>query len=175
MNLDAIGPIIEKIIREVLTEKRYPYGNFSSFGVSNKKASGDLIDYISVITKNTPTTSTLELYMLYYAEIVDQGRKEGNFVPPMAIMEWIKNKNINVRDNKGRFVKGGQSFTKKLSASVNSQKPLQLAYAISRSIKDNGIRPTNFLELALQRIENNKKIESLLEDAAMQDLLDLIK
>lgn len=172
MNLEKISPIIEKIIKDVLLERRYPYG-WTKFGVSNKNASGNLIDYISVRTESSKNQSTLELYMLYYADVVDKGRRKGEYVSPMAIMEWIKNKGINVRDDKGRFVKGNQKFRKNLTSSFKTGNALPMAFAISRSIKDNGIRATNFLDIALERIKNNTKIEALLGDAVMQDLINL--
>ena len=110
MNLEKISPIIEKIIKDVLLERRYPYG-WTKFGVSNKNASGNLIDYISVRTESSKNQSTLELYMLYYADVVDKGRRKGEYVSPMAIMEWIKNKGINVRDEKGRFEAGARTVS----------------------------------------------------------------
>ena len=103
MNLEAIAPIVEKIIKDVLLEKRYPYGRVK-MGVNNKKASGNLIDYISVRPVNQANFKMLEIYMLDYAQVVDQGRKPGTAVTPLAIMKWLQSRGINVRDERGRLI-----------------------------------------------------------------------
>jgi len=174
MDLEKIAPIIKKIIQDVLLEKKYPYGRVK-MGVNNKKASGDLIDYISVRPVNQAHLKMLEIYMLDYAQVVDQGRAKGTAVSPLAIMKWLQSRGINVRDEKGRLVEGQQKFRKSLQNSINQNQALPIAFKISNSIKANSIRATYFMEDALERIKNNAKIDELLGEEAIQDLLDSIK
>jgi hypothetical protein len=68
--------------------------------------------------------------MLDYWKNVNDGRQPGKYVPLKPLERWIRNKGLN-RDTKGRFKK----FNIK-----------GIAAAISKSIKDNGIQPTNFYD-----------------------------
>lgn len=171
MNLEAIAPIVEQIIKDVLLKTKYPYNG----GMALKKASGDLIDYISVRSEKDGDLDVLTIYMVDYAEAVDQGRSKGSYVPVNAIMKWLQEKGINVRDDRGRLVKGQQKFRKKLQSSIAAKKALPIAYAISTSIKNKGIRPTHFMEESINRMLNNNKIDELLQNSAIEDLLNSVK
>jgi hypothetical protein len=171
MDLNAIAPIVENIIKDVLSKTKYPYNG----GTALKKASGNLIDYISVRSEKDGDLDVLTIYMVDYAEAVDQGRSKGSYVPVNAIMKWLQDKGINVRDDRGRLVKGQQKFRKKLQSSIKANKALPMAYAISASIKNKGIRPTYFMEEAINRMLNNKKIDELLENSAIEDLVNSLK
>jgi len=167
MNLDAIRPIVEQIVKDTLLEKRYEYG-WPSKGVSNKKATGGLINSIKVIQIEENNTDILKVEMKDpNYKYVEEGRRKGTakgkgYVPIKAILKWMAQRGIGIRNEKGQFVKDDAART-------------AAAFRISNSIRVNGIRSTGFIEIAKGRIEENKQIMRLLEDAAMQELIDLIE
>jgi len=162
MNLEAIKPIVEQIVKDTLLEKRYEYG-WPSKGVSNKKATGGLINSIKVIQIEENNTDVLKVEMKDpNYKYVEEGRAKGKYVPIKAILKWMAQRGIGIRNEKGQFVKDDAART-------------AAAFRISNSIRVNGIRSTGFIEIAKGRIEENKQIMRLLEDAAMQELIDLIE
>jgi hypothetical protein len=162
MNLEAIRPIVEQIVKDTLLEKRYEYG-WPSKGVSNKKATGGLINSIKVIQIQENNTDILKVEMKDpNYKYVEEGRAKGKYVPIKAILKWMAQRGIGIRNEKGQFVKDDAART-------------AAAFRISNSIRVNGIRSTGFIEIAKGRIEENKQIMRLLEDAAMQELIDLIE
>ena len=162
MNLEAIKPIVEQIVKDTLLEKRYEYG-WPSKGVSNKKATGGLINSIKVIKIEENNTDILRVEMKDpNYKYVEEGRAKGKYVPIKAILKWMAQRGIGIRNEKGQFVKDDAART-------------AAAFRISNSIRVNGIRSTGFIEIAKGRIEENKQIMRLLEDAAMQELIDLIE
>ena len=162
MNLEAIKPIVEQIVKDTLLEKRYEYG-WPSKGMSNKKATGGLINSIKVIQIEENNTDVLKVEMKDpNYKYVEEGRAKGKYVPIKAILKWMAQRGIGIRNEKGQFVKDDAART-------------AAAFRISNSIRVNGIRSTGFIEIAKGRIEENKQIMRLLEDAAMQELIDLIE
>jgi hypothetical protein len=162
MNLDAIRPIVEQIVKDTLLEKRYEYG-WPSKGVSNKKATGGLINSIKVIQIEENNTDILKVEMKDpNYKYVEEGRAKGKYVPIKAILKWMAQRGIGIRNEKGQFVKDDAART-------------SAAFRISNSIRVNSIRSTGFIEIAKGRIIENKQIMRLLEDAAMQELIDLIE
>jgi hypothetical protein len=162
MNLDAIRPIVEQIVKDTLLEKRYEYG-WPSKGVSNKKATGGLINSIKVIQIEENNTDILKVEMKDpNYKYVEEGRAKGKYVPIKAILKWMAQRGIGIRNEKGQFVKDDAART-------------AAAFRISNSIRVNSIRSTGFIEIAKGRIIENKQIMRLLEDAAMQELIDLIE
>jgi hypothetical protein len=93
---------------------------------------------------------------------VEEGRAKGKYVPIKAILKWMAQRGIGIRNEKGQFVKDDAART-------------AAAFRISNSIRVNSIRSTGFIEIAKGRIIENKQIMRLLEDAAMQELIDLIE
>ena len=162
MNLEAIKPIVEQIVKDTLLEKRYEYG-WPSKGVSNKKATGGLINSIKVIQVQENNVDILKVDMKDpNYKYVEEGRAKGKYVPIKAILKWMAQRGIGIRNEKGQFVKDDAART-------------AAAFRISNSIRVNSIRATGFIEIAKGRIEENKQIMRLLEDAAMQELIDLIE
>lgn len=176
MNLEKIAPLIEEIIKKSLEEKRYPYG-FSSFrGKSDKVASGKLVNSINVKFEEDKDG-------MYYARIygpngqllnqtygnfpnnsVQAGRAKGKKgVPVSALIQWIKDRNLQPRDKKRRFAQKSEKNIK------------GMAFAIQKNIKKFGIRPSNFLDVALENMMENKQINELLVDAALDDLLNALE
>ena len=160
MDLSTIAPIIEEIIKETLEERRYPFG-FSKFkGVGNKVASGRLRNSVSVsVQQNKQDIQILQVYMEDYWQWVQSGRLPGKKgVPIGSIEQWIKERGLKGRNKKGKYITN-RSF----------------AFAIQHNIKRFGIRPSNFLDIALDRIIKDTRITDLLGEAAYEELINLIE
>jgi hypothetical protein len=159
MDLEKIAPIIESILKKTLEQKRYPFG-FNKFrGVGNKVASGKLRDSIKTNVVQSQDQTVIQVIGEEYARWVQSGRLPGKRgVPISAIEKWIKDRGLQGRDKKGKFIKR-TSF----------------AFAIQNNIKKFGIRPSNFLDVALETIANDQEIMGLLGDAAYEDLINLIE
>lgn len=162
MDLEAIKPIVQDIVKNVLLEKRYEYG-WPTKGMSNKKATGGLINSIKVIQIKENNTDILQVDMKDpNYKYVEKGRAKGKYVPIKAILKWMAQRGIGIRNEKGQFVKDDNART-------------AAAFRISNSIRVNSIRATGFIEIARKRIAENKQVMQLLEEAAMQELIDIIK
>jgi hypothetical protein len=156
MNLEEIAPLIEENIKKALAEKRYPFGVKTKPGLSNKIASSSL--YNSVDVKQSGN-DTLEVIMNDYWKYVQSGRLPGKKgVPLEAIEKWISERKLLGRDKQGKFIKK-RSF----------------AFAIQTNIKKFGISPSNFLDVAIENILEDKRIIELLGDAGLDDLIDKIE
>lgn len=156
MDLNNIAPLIEENIKKALAEKRYPFGVKTRPGISNKIASSSLYNSVQVQQSNN---DTLEVLMNQYWKYVQSGRLPGKKgVPIEAIEKWINDRKLLGRDDKGRFIKK-RSF----------------AFAIQTNIKKFGIPPSNFLDVAIENIFNDKRIIELLGDAGLEDLIDKIE
>jgi hypothetical protein len=162
MNLEEIRPIVEDIVKQTLLEKRYEYG-WPAKGVSNKKATGGLINSIKVVQVHQDNNDILQIDMKDpNYKYVEEGRRKGTYVPIKAILKWMAQRGIGIRDKKGRFKKDEDARK-------------SVALKISNSIRVNGIRATGFMEIAKAKIEENNQILQLLEDSAMQELIDIIE
>ena len=142
--LEAIGlAIAREIIRLLDASGRSPLRQ-------NSKLKQQLLSGEAVKVKQGRNTrgqfsgfdanATLELYALDYLQWVDSGRKPGGKkVPISAILEFIRNRNLQPRGAKGRFARPGRINIKgkngKADTSIN-----KLAFLIQRSIFLNGIR-----------------------------------
>lgn len=159
MDLEKIAPIIEEILKKTLEQKKYPYG-FSKFkGVGNKVASGKLRDSITVTTQKSGNETIIQVLAEQYSQWVQSGRMPGKGgVPIQALEKWIKSRGLKGRNKKGQFI-SNKSF----------------AFAIQNNIKKFGIRPSNFLDVALETIGNDPRIMELLEGEAYDDLINLIE
>jgi len=160
MNLEAIAPILEQIIKETLDERRYRFGFANNTGISNKVASGSLRNSVSVtVQKNSNTDTVLQVMMEEYFQYVQSGRLPGRkFVPIQSLEKWIRDRRLKGRDKKGRFMTN-KSF----------------AFAIAKNINKFGIRPSNFLDISIEKILKDEKIVELLQDAAYEDLINAIQ
>ena len=141
----------QQALKESLA-KPYPYapgykGGKRAFGVRNMKSkTGNL--YNSINVSFNPTTNEVIIKMLDYWRNVNDGRRPGKYVPIKPLMDWIKVKGINKSRNKktGKF----QKFNAK-----------SLAFAISSSIKQFGIQPTNFYDDAFMSFEKEFENEAI--------------
>jgi hypothetical protein len=160
MDLEKIAPIIEEILKKTLEQKKYPYGFAKFKGVGNKVASGKLKNSIQVnVNKVNEDETVIQVLAEQYSQWVQSGRLPGKKgVPIEALEKWIKSRSLKGRDKKGKFITN-RSF----------------AFAIQNNIKKFGIRPSNFLDVALETIGNDPKIMELLEGEAYEELINLIE
>jgi len=165
MDLEAIAPILEDIIRQSLYEKRYPFGFANYRGVGNKVASGTLARSVEVdVGKRKSSHGNYETYyfqvlMEQYYQWVQSGRRPGKgFVPVGSLMKWIKDRGLKGRDKKGRYMTD-KSF----------------AFAIQTNIKKFGIKPSNFIDVSLEKVLNDPRIVELMGDASYEDLINVIE
>jgi hypothetical protein len=179
MNLEAIAPIIEDIIRQSLYEQRYKFGFDKYKGMSNKVASGTLANSIEVkfekggIQQNKITRrqflkgqtgisnipDKIIVLMVEYGQYVQSGRLPGKgFVPVGSLMKWIKERGLKGRDKKGKFITD-KSF----------------AFAIQKNIKKFGIRPANFLDVSIEKIFDDPRMTELMGEMAYEELINAIE
>jgi hypothetical protein len=159
MDLEAIAPILEDIIRQSLYEKRYPFGFANYRGVGNKVASGTLARSVQVVVKQSQNVTVLQVLMEEYGQWVQSGRSGGKgFVPIGSLMKWIKQRGLKGRDKKGRYMTD-KSF----------------AFAIQTNIKKFGIRPSNFLDVSIEKIMNDPRIVELIGDSTYEDLINTLE
>jgi hypothetical protein len=117
-------------------------------------ASGRLINSLNYEVIELLNGIYLNMKYEKYLINVDQGRRPGAKPPGSSkILPWIKQKGIKGRGKGGRFI-SNQS----------------LAYLISRSIGKKGIKPTNVIKKAKQRLMANKT--ELLGKAATKDVMN---
>jgi hypothetical protein len=159
MNLEAIAPLIEDIIRQSLYEQRYRFGFDRYKGIANKVASGTLARSIEVQTKQSSNNTTeLQILMAEYGQFVQSGRLPGKgFVPVGSLLKWIKQRGLKGRNKKGKFITD-KSF----------------AFAIQQNIKKFGIRPANFIDISFEKIMEDPRITELLGEAAYEELINAI-
>jgi hypothetical protein len=159
MNYDIIAPIIKDAIQDALSRKVYPFGFAKTRGLGDKVASGRLRDSVEVTVVPSETNPIIKVFMDDYWSFVQSGRMPGKRgVPIEEIEKWIKSRGLTGRDKKGRFIKR-KSF----------------AFGIQTNIKKFGIRPSNFLDKALNLLEANQKIEEALGNEAFEELLNRIE
>jgi hypothetical protein len=158
MDLEAIAPLLEDIIRQSLYEKRYQFGFDKYKGVGNKVSSGTLARSVEVQIKTNNGITELQILMAEYGQWVQSGRVPGKgYVPVGSLIKWIKQRGLKGRDKKGKFMTD-KSF----------------AFAIQKNIRKFGIRPANFLDISMEKIMADERITNLLGDAAYDDLINAI-
>jgi hypothetical protein len=131
--MEELAAKFEAALKQNLA-KPYPYapgffGQKKQTGFRDmKKKTGNLYNSINVSFDSD--ANRMRVQMLDYWKNVNDGRQPGTYVPLEPLKKWIRIKGLN-RDPKGRFKK----FNIK-----------GVAAAISKSIKENGIQPTNFYD-----------------------------
>jgi hypothetical protein len=159
MELEKIAPVIKEVIQETLSEKRYPFGFAKKRGIGDKVASGRLRDTIDVKVSQNRGNTVIDIFLQDYAPFVQSGRLPGKkMVPISAIEQWIKDRKLTGRDRRGRFITR-RSF----------------AFAIATNIKKFGIRPSNFLDYSLERLESDQRILDALGEQTFEELLNIIE
>ena len=173
MDLEALLPIIDDIVKSSLEENVYLYGAYQK-NLGNKIASGKLRDSIkSVIEQDNVGIQAIQVQAFgqplsnTYAYWLINGRQPGRFANIGAIQQWIMDKkSFRIRDMKtGRFLE------------KNDKNVKSVAYVIARSIGKFGFQnlPQNFVEVSYDKIINNQQILDLIGDATYDDLLNSIE
>jgi len=176
MNLEAIEPIIENIVKESLSDKVYLYGRFQR-SLTSRVASGNLRNSIkAVVKKDRKGVQVIQVQAFgqplsnTYAYWLANNRKpnsNGGYANIGAIQQWIKDKkSFRIRDLKtGKFLPKNEKNIK------------NTAFLVARSIGRFGYQnvPKNFVEVSYEKILKNTQIPALLEQSAYDELLNLIE
>ena len=134
--MKGLAAAFEENLKRQLAEP-YPYApgyngsRKSQFqGIRNMKVkTGSL--YNSIKVSFDPASNQIKVMMLNYWKNVNDGREPGKYVPIKPLMDWIRAKGFNKSKKTGKFQKFNIKGT---------------AFAISKTIKQFGIRPTNFYD-----------------------------
>jgi len=109
--------------------------------------------------ESTESQILSKIESLHYADYIDKGISQGKRPPSSEILKWIKNKPVRLRDRLGKFVR------------LTDAKQKSLAFAISRSIGEFGIRPTNFISNAID--DAIKKLDTLTTPVSQDVMLNV--
>jgi hypothetical protein len=172
MNLEAILPIIDDIVKSSLNDRVYEYG--MNGNLTNRVASGKLMNSISSIQIDEGNGVTAIQVQAFgqplsntYAYWLINGRQPGKWANIGAIEQWIMNKkSFRIRDMKtGRFLE------------KNPKNVKNVAFVIARSLGKFGFKnePQNFIEVSYDKIIKNKQILELIGDATYNDLIEIIE
>jgi len=159
MNLEQIAPLVKKEIQNALAEKRYPYG-VKGTKKGNKIATGNLYNSVTVTPVQRSYGMALLIEMADYWKEVQDGQPKGTEVEISKLMAWIRARGFNRQKSTGKY----KSF-----------EITQFAYVIQRNIYRFGVRPSNFLDVAIENILDNNEILTLLEEATYDDLITTIE
>jgi len=175
MDLEALEPIIEQIIKDSLNAKVYLFGRYQK-GTTNRVASGKLRDSIKAnVVDNKQGIQIIQITALggkrledtYAYWLINDRKGGGRFANIEAIKKWIINKkSFRIRDFKtGKFLPKNEK-------NVDS-----IAFVIARSIGRFGFqnKPKNFIEISIDKIMNNPQITQIIQDATFEDLLNKIE
>ncbi len=110
----------------------------------DKDQPGKLLQSIDIKVTQNNNLLVFTLSMEDYWKYVDEGRRKGAKMPPIsAMLEFIKVRGIKPRNTK--LIKVKNKTVRKAVKQVNRDKALkQVAFAIGKSIKKKGIKPTYF-------------------------------
>lgn len=140
--LQRLGTVFINFYKQKLQQKIYPYapgyrGEGTTRGMSNKVATGQLLNSLTATVVRTPQGSQLVITYMDYFEAVNLGRRpERKRVPISALLDWIKIRGIKGRNKRGRFIPN-----------------LSLAFAIQTNIYKYGIAPSNIYDKAYDSFE----------------------
>lgn len=105
-------------------------------------ASEALFNSIQSVIEHTLTGITISAQALYYAKFVNAGRKPGTKGMPINVLvEWIRRKRLNMEGKRERSV----------------------AFAMQRSIRDKGIKPSRFIDKSIDKFNKSKRLENKIE------------
>lgn len=171
----------------VKTAKKNLAGGITRKGNDGKLRRGkiDTTGYLSKSIRALPVKQTgnrlsAGITMAEYGEFVDQGVSGTELKTPKpspfsfktdgpgmamteSIMEWMKRKNIRVRDERGRYAKGG----------FNSYQFKGLAYVIARSIKRKGTPQTYFITAPFRTM--TETLPKVISEALAKDFDEFIQ
>lgn len=177
MNLEALAPIIEEIVKQSLNEKVYYYGRFQK-GPGNRVASGTLRNSIKAVVEESRQGiqiiritalggKRLEDTYAYWLINDRKGGGPGKFANIGAIENWIMNKkSFKIRD-----FKTGQFLPK------DAKNVRRVAFVIARSIGQFGFQnvPKNFMTVAMDKIMEDPRIMEIVAEATYDELFNKIE
>lgn len=151
INFTELQQVLQEYAKEA--EEIYKY----QISLGGKNASRELTDTIKskVVVGNQSYEVSLSLQ--HYWKYIESGRKPGKFPPVKAILDWISVKPIIPRPGDN-----GKIPT-----------PLQLAFAISNKIKEEGIKP--YPAMATTKEELDKIYHERLSEALGHDVSNYIR
>jgi len=154
--------LLENVIVEIARKDRvreYSTGNVTS----PIEASGQLQESLKLIEKDTKSVLELNIEGNAYGEQIDEGTRSTS-VSKDKLIQWIQNKN-GFKDLNGKPVN--------LS---NLKEVGRIAGLISKSLKFNGIKQTNFLtNIVESKFKELNKIETPILKDANDDLDNILK
>ena len=151
LDKENVYQVLDKFRKRVIAEAR------KNLTRMNKNASKDLHSSLDSELNVSKQSFSLQFFMMEYGEYLDKGvsgkKKKYNTpysytnkMPPSKVFEkWVKQKGIQGRDKKGRFIKRKS-----------------LTYLIARSVFNNGIKPSMFFTKPFER-EFDKLDNDLIE------------
>jgi hypothetical protein len=173
IDIDAIAPIIENIIKQSLRDKVYQFG-IKSPGLTSRVASGRLVNSINAqVIKSQEGVITIQVMAFgqplsnTYAYWLINGRQPGRWANIKSIEQWI----INKKSFQIRNLKTGRYLQK------NEKNVKNAAFLISRSLGKFGFKnlPQNFIEISYNKIINNQQIMDIIGQSTIDDLLEIIE
>tara|TARA_R110000772_G_scaffold257953_1_gene374979 strand:- start:77 stop:652 length:576 start_codon:yes stop_codon:yes gene_type:complete len=139
--------LLDITIKELDREDRVR--NYNTQTITSKiTASGSLKESLSIVEKSSDSILQLNIKGNAYAEDIDEGTKTTS-VSKNKLIQWINNKN------------GFKDLSGNVLDLNNIKKVERIAGLISKSLKFNGIKATNFLtDIINSRINELKNIET---------------
>ena len=139
--------LLDITIKELDREDRVR--NYNTQTITSKiTASGNLKESLSIVEKSSDSILQLNIKGNAYAEDIDEGTKTTS-VSKNKLIQWINNKN------------GFKDLSGNVLDLNNIKKVERIAGLISKSLKFNGIKATNFLtDIINSRINELKNIET---------------
>jgi len=173
MDLEALAPIIEEIIKDSLNQKVYEFGHPTK-GLTNRVATGNLMRSIKAQVEETePGIQVIQITAFgrrlpdTYAYWLIEDRKPGKFPNLDSIKDWIRNKkSFRIRDFKtGRYLPKDEKNVDRV------------AFLVGRSIKENGYqnKPNNFVTISFEKILADPRIMEIVGDEAIEDLINQLE
>tara|TARA_R110000868_G_scaffold370916_3_gene634440 strand:+ start:11880 stop:12407 length:528 start_codon:yes stop_codon:yes gene_type:complete len=173
MDLDALSPIIEEIIKSSLMQKSYEFGHPTK-GMGNRVATGNLMNSIKAQVEETqPGIQIIQITAFgkrledTYAYWLINDRKAGKFPNVTAIKDWIRNKkSFKIRDLKtGKYIE-------KNEVNIN-----RVAFLVGRSMMKNGYqnKPQNFITISIEKIMADPRVMEIIGDAAVEELINTLE
>ena len=110
---------------------------------------------ISIKPISSGDVEGISVFMNSYGVNVNKGRSAGKGVPPYKLDDWVRRNSsqLRLKDTKPSTIK-------------------RVGYLINRSIKRKGIRPTRFIDIAIQKVEPKLTIDLI--NAFSRDLNEML-
>ncbi len=173
MDLEALTPIIEEIIKSSLKEKVYEFGHPTK-GTTSRVATGNLMNSIKAQVEDTePGVQIIQITAFgkrledTYAYWLINDRKPGKFPNLTSIKDWIRNKkSFRIRDFKtGRYLPKDEKNIDRV------------AFLVGRSMKQFGYQntPDNFITISFDKILADPRVMEIVGDEAIEDLINQLE